>query len=111
MEKIAVSLFVAALFTTTNTFAASVESSFNSATGTIVLPNLVVGGQVYYVHLTLIDSAALTFQVNLALATDITPTAATAAGCRAPRGCGGLAASAMRCRARCSAVSSRDRAT
>ena len=65
---------VVLVFTTIAAHAANVESSFDGATGTIVLPNLVIGDQVYYVELNLLDANSLTFQVNLQTALEITPT-------------------------------------
>jgi len=78
MKKLTISLFVALLLTSTTSFSASVESSFNGTTGTIVLPNLVIGDQVYFLELTLLDAATLTFRADLTTATEITPTEATA---------------------------------
>jgi len=64
--------------TSSPAFAANVDAEFNGTTGTLTLPHLIVDGQIFYVTLSLIDPATLTFQVNLDAAVDITPTEATA---------------------------------
>lgn len=59
---------------TGSAYAANTDTYFDDATGVLIIPHLVLGGQVYYLTLSLEDAASFTFRLNIDSIAEITPT-------------------------------------
>lgn len=68
-------LLVLSLLILAPAYGANTETYFDAATGKLVIPHLLLGDKIYYLELSLVDSANLRFQVTGSSVVDVTPAA------------------------------------